>query len=121
MKTSILALMTFLATTVAASAQSDKSTSGSDRQLQIEKLFVYCESDQEKKFEAKPSAFFVKQCGGKHRCFARVYFPNTEMICPRGKRHLVATVRCGSEDKELTSTGRHRLVCTERQFTIDGK
>jgi len=122
MKTAILTLMGFLAATVAASAQSDKPASPSDRRLHIEGAAVRCEGETENKYELTPSAFFIKSCQGKHSCGVRVYFSNPG-ICPKGKKYLVATVRCGAEEKGLSWSGRwrHKLVCNERQFTIDGK
>ena len=124
MKTGIfLALVTFLAAKDAANAQSDKPVSPSDRRLHIEGAAVRCEGETEDKFELKPSAYFIKNCQGKHSCGVRVYFSNPE-ICPKGrKQYLVATVRCGTEEKGLSWFGawRHKLVCNERQFTIDGK
>ena len=122
MRTSSFALVVIvsLAGTLAAGAQSQKPTSPSDRQIHIEQVVVRCEGDQEKKFEVKPSAYFFKKCEGKHKCSATLAFVGMN-ICPKGKKQLVATVRCGAEQKDLTSFGRHAFVCTQKQFTIDGK
>ena len=103
-----------------AGAQSEKPAAAADRQIHIEQAVVRCEGDQEKKFEVKPSAYFFKKCEGKHKCSASLSFVGAN-ICPNGKKQLVITVRCGAEQKDLTSFGRHAFVCTQRQFTIDGK
>jgi hypothetical protein len=122
MKTGILTSLAFLAVTVAANAQSDKPLSVLDRRLHIEGAAVRCEGETENEYELKPSAYFIKNCQGKHSCGMRIYFSNPE-ICSKGKKYLVATVRCGTEEKGLSWSGRwrHKLVCNERQFTIDGK
>jgi len=115
-----LTLMFVIGTTMTAAAQSQTSATPPDRQIHIEQAVVRCEGDQEKKFEMKPSAYFFKKCEGKHKCSATLSFADRN-LCPKGKKQLVVTLRCGAEQKDLTAFGRHAFVCTQRQFTIDGK
>src|SRR5262249_38829288 len=113
-------IVSFLAGTLAAGAQSQKPTSPSERQIHIEQVVVRCEGDQEKKFEVKPSAYFFKKCEGKHKCSATLAFAGMN-ICPKGKKQLVAPVLWRPEKNDVTSSGRHAFFCTKKQFPIDGK
>ena len=92
-----------------------------ERLIHIEQVTVRCETDQNQKFDVKPSASYIKKCEGKNKCSTLWYFKDAKMICPADKKQLVATIRCGADQKSLTSFGRHTLLCTERRFTIDGK
>ena len=65
-------------------------------------------------------ASMVKSCEGKHRCRAVWRFAEPQN-CPTNKKRLVMTIQCGTERKDITSTGSHTIVCTRGRFTIDGK
>src|SRR5215471_17857324 len=84
-----------------------------ERQIHVEQITVRCINHETKKFDVKPSAYFTKKCEGKTKCSANWYFKDSTMVCPKGKKRLVATLRCGSEEKSILSFGRHSLICTE--------
>jgi len=71
------------------------------RQIHIEQISVRFSNDETKKFDGKPSAYFTKKCESKNRCSANWYFKDPKMVCPDEKKKLVATVRCGSDEKSI--------------------
>jgi hypothetical protein len=91
------------------------------RQIHVAQVFARCLDDRGgKKQETKLMASMVKSCEGKHRCRAVWRFTEPQN-CPTDKKRLVTTIQCGTERKDITSTGSHTIVCTRRRFTIDGK
>lgn len=91
------------------------------RQIDVAQVFARCLDDQGgKKQETKLMASMVKSCEGKHRCRAVWRFTEPQN-CPTDKKRLVTTIQCGTECKDITSTGSHTIVCTSRRFRIDGK